>query len=519
MHKKARSSKSRQRPKKPKQRMNSDAAVEAFVKGAVAIEADRRERRERYLRAIEPSRFLGPIDRARAWLRYFAENCGQYGEEEAIVYCKSRQIDCRYDLDSLLLRWSDDANAEIERARTLTDTLADAQLKEFRIDGTDSSWALNDFWTPSRVQQTTLEATMLRTVEWCDIREFDQWWLRAGRATEESALTSGIDTLFGGRWLFDTCRSRLAMNLMPSACERTLKLLESVHGGSRPHWYVRHHLTDREAIHLGHIACLLFAHARLRHKCSASALIEEAVSTLLANQRPDGSWAVYDVGTSPSVHATAMAMTALRLVSPGAAEGAIQRARDWLLASQLIEGYWRDPAVDPFYLTVLVMDALEAQGDDPGGHVVTFDPPEHRLASAQEPRFRVALSFPGEHRQFMDELAQELARRLGMQRVFYDRFYEAELARVNLDTYLQRIYLETPLVVVLLCEEYQGKEWCGLEFRAIRELIKTRQDERVMLLRHGAPNVDGIFSIDGYVQVEGRKSAEIAELVIRRLIG
>jgi len=37
-------------------------------------------------------------------------------------------------------------------------------------------------------------------------------------------------------------------------------------------------------------------------------------------------------------------------------------------------------------------------------------------------RFRVALSFPGEHRPFVEEVAKSLARRLRKDRVFYDRY-------------------------------------------------------------------------------------------------
>src|SRR6516164_3157717 len=57
-------------------------------------------------------------------------------------------------------------------------------------------------------------------------------------------------------------------------------------------------------------------------------------------------------------------------------------------------------------------------------------------------RFQVALSFAGEHRSFVESVAEQLSRNLGQNRVFYDRYYEAELARPNLDTYLTNIYRE-----------------------------------------------------------------------------
>ncbi len=133
-------------------------------------------------------------------------------------------------------------------------------------------------------------------------------------------------------------------------------------------------------------------------------------------------------------------------------------------------------------------------------------------------RFNVALSFPGEHRGYVEEVANSLAGKLTKAKVFYDRFFEAELSRPNLDTYLQRIYHDdSELVVVILCEQYDEKEWCGLEFRAIRDLIKQRRDEEIMFVRVAKGDVKGVFDIDGYVDAEGRPANEIAAVILERL--
>jgi hypothetical protein len=74
-------------------------------------------------------------------------------------------------------------------------------------------------------------------------------------------------------------------------------------------------------------------------------------------------------------------------------------------------------------------------------------------------RFSIALSFPGEHRAFVEDIASHLAQHVGRDRVLYDRFYEAEFARLDLDTYLQRLYHdESELIAVFLCAEYERKE-------------------------------------------------------------
>jgi hypothetical protein len=72
----------------------------------------------------------------------------------------------------------------------------------------------------------------------------------------------------------------------------------------------------------------------------------------------------------------------------------------------------------------------------------------------EEMRFKVALTFPGERRSFVEAVAIELKKRLSVGSVFYDRDFTSQLARPNLDTMLQRIHLNnSDLVVVFLCAE------------------------------------------------------------------
>ena len=108
-------------------------------------------------------------------------------------------------------------------------------------------------------------------------------------------------------------------------------------------------------------------------------------------------------------------------------------------------------------------------------------------------RFKVGLSYPGEHRPFVAEVAEHLADKLGKDRVFYDKYYEAELARPDLDTYLQAIYHDQcNLVVIFICEDYESKDWCRLEWRAIRDLIKQTANSAIMPVRVDKGDVSGL---------------------------
>ena len=132
-------------------------------------------------------------------------------------------------------------------------------------------------------------------------------------------------------------------------------------------------------------------------------------------------------------------------------------------------------------------------------------------------RFGISLSFPGERRSIVGQVAVELASELGRSGVFYDQFHSAILSRPNLDIYLQKLYAErTDLVVVFLCGEYNENEWCGLELRAVRTLIKQRRDDRVMLVRLDQGRVEGIFEIDGFLDAERMSPAEIAAQIRTR---
>ncbi len=134
-------------------------------------------------------------------------------------------------------------------------------------------------------------------------------------------------------------------------------------------------------------------------------------------------------------------------------------------------------------------------------------------------RFKVALSFQGECRPYVAEVAKELEIRLGKGSVFYDAYYEPELARPNLDVLLQGIYHDnSELVAVFLSKDYASKEWCGLEWRAIRDLMKKKNDHRIMLLRLGEFELSGLFGIDGYLDLSQRSPSDCAEAICARLL-
>ena len=152
----------------------------------------------------------------------------------------------------------------------------------------------------------------------------------------------------------------------------------------------------------------------------------------------------------------------------------------------------------------LISATLVNQGNQPG--------------RVEEIRFKVALSFPGEQREYIAAVATEVKKRLGEGTVFYDKDFTAQLARPNLDTLLQKIYLNnSDLVVVFASADYERKQWCGIEWRAIRNIIKNKSDHALMFMRFDDTVISGSFSIDGYVDLRDYSPIQAARLIVERV--
>lgn len=120
----------------------------------------------------------------------------------------------------------------------------------------------------------------------------------------------------------------------------------------------------------------------------------------------------------------------------------------------------------------------------------------------------------------MSEVASALKRRMRRGLVFYDKDFSSQLACPNLDTLLQRIYRHnSELVVVFLSKEYEKKDWCGLEWRAIREIIMERENSAhsIMFMRFDNTPVDGVFKHDGYIDLNAYDPSEAANLILQRV--
>jgi len=133
-------------------------------------------------------------------------------------------------------------------------------------------------------------------------------------------------------------------------------------------------------------------------------------------------------------------------------------------------------------------------------------------------RFRVAFSLAGEKKEFVSKLAAIVAEHFGEDAILFYKYHEAEFARHDLGVYLPELYhKDSDLVVVIVCPEYDNKEWTGLEWTAIHDLLKQRKDEEVMLCRFEHAEVTGLYSSAGFVDLDDKTPEQAATLILERL--
>lgn len=131
--------------------------------------------------------------------------------------------------------------------------------------------------------------------------------------------------------------------------------------------------------------------------------------------------------------------------------------------------------------------------------------------------YDVALSFAGEDRAYVDEVAN-LLRQRGV-RVFYDLFEEAELWGKDLYVHLAEIYTKRArFTVIFISAAYASKLWTNHERKAAQARAFQESQEYILPARFDATEVPGVTPTTGYVSLAGKSPADFASLVIKKLV-
>lgn len=137
-------------------------------------------------------------------------------------------------------------------------------------------------------------------------------------------------------------------------------------------------------------------------------------------------------------------------------------------------------------------------------------------AAGQARRYDVALSFAGEQRAYVDEIASLLSAE-GIN-VFYDLFEEANLWGRDLTEVFDDVFLHgARFVVMFLSNDYAAKVWPTFERRAAIEAAMARNETYILPVRFDDTQIPGIRNTVAYVDARQRTPQEVVQLIRQRI--
>jgi hypothetical protein len=136
---------------------------------------------------------------------------------------------------------------------------------------------------------------------------------------------------------------------------------------------------------------------------------------------------------------------------------------------------------------------------------------------ARTVEFDIALSFAGEDRVYVDQVAN-LLRDSGV-KVFYDLFEEANLWGKNLYEYLSDVYQNKALYTIMfISEHYARKLWANHERQAMQARAFQEHQEYILPARFDDTPIPGVLPTVGYISLVGRGPQEFVKVVKKKLV-
>lgn len=132
------------------------------------------------------------------------------------------------------------------------------------------------------------------------------------------------------------------------------------------------------------------------------------------------------------------------------------------------------------------------------------------------PAFDVALSFAGEDRAYVEEVANCLA---AMDlRVFYDKHEAVTLWGKDLYSHLREIYAERArYTVMFISKHYKRKLWTNHERTSAQARAFRERREYILPVRFDSTKIPGVLDTVGYVSVKGLAPSALALMVKEKL--
>src|SRR6266542_903485 len=140
---------------------------------------------------------------------------------------------------------------------------------------------------------------------------------------------------------------------------------------------------------------------------------------------------------------------------------------------------------------------------------------EKKRARSQR-QYDVALSFAGEERAYVEEVAEQL-KEFGVT-VFYDSFEQVDLWGKDLADHLGQIYgKRSRFVVIFASRHYADKAWPNHERQFAIAGRLAGEKNRILPVRFDATEIPGIASTIGYLDVRVLTPGKLAELIRQKI--
>lgn len=131
--------------------------------------------------------------------------------------------------------------------------------------------------------------------------------------------------------------------------------------------------------------------------------------------------------------------------------------------------------------------------------------------------FDIALSFAGEDRDYVDQVAHILKSK-GIS-VFYDKFEEANLWGKNLYDYLSDIYRNKALYTIMfISESYNKKLWTDHERQAMQSRAFQENQEYILPARFDETEIPGLLPTIGYISLDDKSPNDFCEVIFKKLV-
>jgi len=133
-----------------------------------------------------------------------------------------------------------------------------------------------------------------------------------------------------------------------------------------------------------------------------------------------------------------------------------------------------------------------------------------------KPKFQIGLSFAGEDRPYVEQVAEEL-KGLGVT-VFYDNYEQVDLWGKDLYQHLNDVYKnKCEYCIVFISEHYAKKLWTIHELKSAQTKAFNENKEYILPVRFDNTELPGINSTVGYFDCNKISAVELAKLAARKV--